>query len=272
MKKILLIFFILHFSFYTFHFAIAQNTNPIPCPTDKIYKWGVGVQMNTIDKFFPYGYSGEGFGELCFEGIDTKNKSFSIGIMGNYLLSSDILFRFKYILTNIQMNVYSDLRNSYTSTSPINVEYLITDDTLGQKRHSFIQGIAWNIKKDKLNFYAGFEIPFIKYGDFTHSFTTTYYDTTSTIGYIVNDKVNIPGGFSIGTGAFIGFSVVPLKCFSIGAEFSSAFFYSKFKGIIECTTTQTYPINQIHNSYWKFSKKGYDFCKGVLSFNLVYLF
>jgi len=135
MKKFLLIFFILHFSFCN-----AQNTNPIPCPTDKNYKWGIGVQVNTIDKFFP-------FDNVLAEGSlydnddhgNWKNNSFSMGLTGSYCLNETFSLRLKGGFTNVNRTYHRDISDETQITLPPTPRPpgAIFDQTTKQTRNYF---------------------------------------------------------------------------------------------------------------------------------------
>jgi len=103
------------------------------------------------------------------------------------------------------------------------------DETIKQDMYYLTLGIGKAIKVKYVSIYGGLEIPFIHYGQFSHVQT----DIITQPGQVETGggSVTLPGGYSIGIGAFAGLDFFLLKKISVGVEFSIAYSYSKTGGI-----------------------------------------
>jgi len=100
-----------------------------------------------------------------------------------------------------------------------------------------------------------------------------YTDSTNTTIFAdTKGTTNIPGGFSVGLSTLVGFNIYPVKHFSIGAEIHFAYLYQQLGGKVEGTIGGTFPVNSTSYIYYMFSEKGFTFSRGVMSFNIAYLF
>jgi len=258
MKKLLLFFsfFILHFTF-----CIAQN-NPVPCPTDKDYKWGVGVQVSNPTKEVKVMWFDDG--NESYDMYNTKDKSFSLGLSGKYTFNNGLGIHLKAEITKIDIIRTGD----YWSFSEKCEEKI--EGT--QNQFHLTPGITWNTQKRKLNYYVGFEIISTFLEQFYINFNYTILDTTSNIYIIGQDEVVIPKGFSIGAGAVAGFDFYFFKNLSIGAEFSPSIVYYKSKGETITKLTNTSTVTQtLISSFQTVDEKNF-FLKNKFSFNIKFSF
>ncbi|NVO03183.1 MAG: hypothetical protein HXX09_10840 [Bacteroidetes bacterium] len=206
---------------------IIGNANAQEKKTEKDYKWSVGIQLNTPERKIPniedqsangwddgYLYNGESHNAI------TKDKTFALSLIGNYLLKDDNFLRCKVGFNNVDIKRLNDYR----------IDSL--DNTISnafKKRTDF--GVAFGIGKSleikHLNLYAGFELPFTFYGK-----TKFYYyyqaNDVQTGTPLTSQEISgtIFKAYSIGIGNFAGFTF-KFSNFSIGGEISYAFLYSK---------------------------------------------
>ncbi|MGD0709658.1 MAG: outer membrane beta-barrel protein [Bacteroidales bacterium] len=263
MKKTTLLIFIIICS----SLLQAQNTNPIPCPTDKNNnKWGVGVQVNTIDNLPPLG-NGAILDERCLLGAVQKDKSFSFGLLGNYMLKENCALNLKigYTQRNIIEDKLPDLPDS---------NYIINHVEIKQEKFKITPGIQWYIKQNKFIFYGGFDMPFSLFNEMTISSHADSY-TNNTLSYIEDDMITVPGGISVGIGSIIGFNIKITNHISIGSDASFAFLYSKIgNGETITTITSSIPGNPSQTTTTKIKdsiqKLGISGLQGA--FNISYWF
>lgn len=259
--------------FYSFCFLIisVKSLFSQESPTEKEYKWGVGIQINTIDKFSQYENSFEGFNTNTSQGKWT-NKSFSLGLIGSYNLNENAFLRFRTGITNISIAYHRDDRDEYYDGIP-NGAYRIIDEAITQKRFYCIPGVLWRFKANKLfDMHGGFELPFSIYKGYNSNGSETDYDTASVIVLKGDYTTTAPGGFSIGIGGVVGFNFHLHKRISIGADFSAALLFLKLGGDVVQTYSSTIPVSSTSTYHYLFNVNGFNYSGEKLSLNVVYSF
>ncbi len=224
MKKYFLLFVFLLPSCFCF----AQNEQ------DKDYKWGIGVQLNSLDKMPPLAGYYFGDDQPYFNTGDRKNKSYSAGLVLNYFFSNNRTTRIKIGISN---NHFSEHREVVAGNNSIE------DVDFKQKIVNFCPGIFWNMKQNKLLFYGGFEMPILIYAKLKS--TAGYVRTDPATSLILEQYSGVgefDGGFAIGPGIFSGFNIQANKKILIGGEFS--ILYRKVGGDLNGTYIETIPTNQ----------------------------
>ena len=225
-----------------------------------IPKWEVGANVNTVeplsDAGFDYIFGGE---TRLFNPTDLsrqKDKSSSFGFNISYNLKENCFIR----LSAKYVNYKIDETYNFKETVPYySADYLIDDAHFRQRVISIMPGILWNVQYKKLNFYCGFQLVYKQYGSIDFQIRYTKYSTSNnTVLDITTLDFKQAGGFSIGVGPFVGFSVKIFKNIFIGAEFSSSYSYYKTGGERTRVTTfysGTTDKITVQNSYevWKFS-------------------
>ncbi len=235
------------------------------------YKWGIGLQLNTIDKIFPFENPDA---ELDFYDSHGawKNLSYSLGIVGKHNVNERFSLRLKSGVIQVNQQQHRDVRDESIG-APCGSCFL-GDLTIKQRRYYISPEVIGTVSKGNLGIYGGTGILYTKYKEFLQEGYGIYYtdETFSTIQYDNESKVVIPGGFSVGLSAFFGVSFHLLKHFSIGAEISDSYVYRKLGGNVELTVSQSIPSNYTATSYYLFSESGFTHSKGIVSFTTIYLF
>jgi hypothetical protein len=210
----------------------AQNTNPIPCPTDKNNsKWSIGVQINTPERKIPniedkdqnanvwedgYLYNGDSHNG------STKDKTYAVSVVGNYYLKDNNFLRIKAGINNVDIVMTDKPFIDPTGTT-------LSYDNAWKKRMDFnvSPGIGYSIAIKHFNFYAGFELPYTHYGQ--AQFYAFWQNNDAKTGALISTEEmtgTIFKAYSIGIGNFIGFSF-SFRSLSIGGEITYAFLYKK---------------------------------------------
>ena len=237
----------------------------------KMNKFGISVQVNTIDKFSQYDntvLNNFGYNDLHGE---WQNKSLSFGLTGIDNLNENLFLRFKSDMTTLNIVFHRDSRKDGYGTVP--ATNIVGDAQIKQIRYSIVPGMAWQISKNKFSGYGGFELPLNIYKSFTYIGQENDYDSTfTTVNYNGFYSYSMPGGYSFGAGAFAGFKICPLQHFYIGAEFSSAILYYHLGGNIIENVNQTIPAIYQTTGQFLYTVKGIEYAGGKLSFTITYLF
>ncbi len=238
-KQLHFIFSFLFFSFIAC-FSVAQDTSAVK---SKNYKWGWGIQLSS-----PYDFTAEylqannGF----YPGTVKDKSAFSWGLQGNHY-SKHYMQRLKIGVCNrVQINN----GDSTTTAGAGNIFY----EKIKQNMFYFSLGIGRTARYKYINLYGGMELSYLYFGQYSHSYSYTVFQNGN---YLYNGGVDVtsPGGFAIGLGSFIGCDFFLLKKFSIGAEFSVSFLYSKTGGDQPLHNWAVGYYNYSGNSTTKNSKK-----------------
>lgn len=249
--KTLVLFFI--FSSYAF----AQDTTKTkPC------KWGVGVQMNSLDDDFPpFVYLQDWNNSMLVQG-NKKETLLAGGILGFYT------FKNKETALRIKIGI-SDIKVHNNTNQPIHdpgvVDLQIWDVTIKQRSEHLSLGIQWMNTNHRLNYLGGFELIAAKFGNYSVDYTIDTY-SNNVLTSTGKDLSIIPGGYSAGIGSFFGVKYNCIKNLYIGSECSGAFAYSTIGGQI---VTDNIPETN-ESGYKKIEK--FAFTKPVFSINISYWF
>jgi hypothetical protein len=197
---------------------------------------------------------------------DKTNRSYSLSIFPEYYLKNNILMRFEFGMTNINLlSHYNAYRDSVSAGFSFNT---IVDDTLRQKIYKFSPGIQWKFAKNKIGeIYCG--------GIFNYS----WYSELSWIQNIKSNDVpgrgtiyraKTPGGFATGIGAFSGFNINLTKNIKVGCELSYSLLYYRLGGKEKGETIGIYPSTTLIQE-WVIENnksKGIQFSKVMPSFHI----
>lgn len=257
--KTLILFFI--FSSYAF----AQDTTKT-----KPYKWGIGVQVNTVEKLPPL----NAFSDQSFIGGDgnKENRSFSFGVLTSYSLRPDLSIRYRYAHTKM------DFKNTFIQI--LSDKNVTNNYYLKETINHFAIGIQWNNSlSKKIFFYGGFEISYNNYSKYDLSYVTSGFDATVNNGmpFTSISKQSLLGGFSLGVSPYMGFIVNLTENILFGAEYSIAYDYSKIAVgdfTYEDTTKDNASGNIIYYDKGVFignSYKGLGIANQRASVNITYL-
>jgi hypothetical protein len=198
-----------------------------------------------------------------------KNKSSSFGITGTYKLNENTFFSCNTGIVNINFYEQVDSRMNQSVPGP---GYSLATGSFTQTRYYFSPRIGWEMRKNKFGLYGGFALPFTFSKKYKNDGTDIHYDANNVNDYSYNSQIILPGGFSIGVGAFVGFNFYCLKHFSIGAEVSSSYSYYKQGGTYTTTIESIVPPTSTNSNSNLNTVKGFDYSGEKLSFNITYLF
>lgn len=233
-------------------------------------KWGIGIQVNTIEQFIHYEralFDNVNFGIPYGE---WKSNYFSGGIKATFLFNENTFLNWQTGLTKININLYTDTRTNPSVPGP---GYTLGNQDISHIQYYFTPRLGWQMKENKFGLFGGLSLPYTFYKEYNIEGNGKHYDAGNTIDYEENYHSVAPGGFSIGLGAFVGFDFHFKKNLSIGAEISSAYAYYKLGGEITNTTETIIPSGSPDISWsYLFTVKGFEFSGQKLSFNITFLF
>jgi len=197
-------------------------------------KWSISASINSVEAqmdqklfdtwVFPsanyYAYFG-----------DKHDKSISVSVFPKYQIADDVLFRFEFGITNIDLRSHFDGSknngNSAGAAGAVVNPDIIKDDIIQQKIYRFSPGIQWNFMKKKfIESYCGATINYFQYSKL---YWSDYIEQISTTKY-THWTANTHGGFATGIGAFAGVNIYLRKSISIGGEFAYALLYYNLGG------------------------------------------
>jgi hypothetical protein len=261
-KIIISAMFLFLFSYSSF----AQNK--------KGFKWGLSVAMNSIQAQVAIplvANSGEmiidGDGNIVLKG-DRTDHSISYSVLPKYYINDDVLLRFEFGITNLNLKAdfeVEDVATSYHETD---------EDEVTTKIYRYAPGFQWFFfKEKKIESYCGMTASYIYYQSSNYHYYHERRNLTTGALLASNDVTKItPGGFATGAGAFAGFNIYLLKRISLGAELSSSALYYKLGGEV----MQTYKDFNIggpnptvtYYSTYPNAYKGFKISKITSSFNI----
>jgi hypothetical protein len=236
MRKTLLLIFILIESVLAF-----GQTN----------KYGFSLQINNV--------SNEFYNDMFNSYMRGAHKSFSTGFMFCYNLSNESTLRLRFGYTKFNYkNENENLQSQYQSNE---------NQTREATTLSFAPGIIWKITRNKLDLYAGFELPVNISKDIKYE-QNYRYQTEQALTYS-NETESFPKQNSYGIAAILGFNYFLQKWIAIGAEFSPALLYLKQSG----EYINIYQSNDPGEPYQKTTKsqidrKGYTLYDQRFSINI----
>ncbi len=209
---------------------------------DQNKKFGVSLNINSIGELPSSGLGNIHFDSKYLNGGDEKDKSFSLGINGNYYITKDLAIRVKAAVTKRKYLEYRDTRNDATADS----QFARIDDLSISESDFFIApGIYYQYRKDFFGIYGGFDIEYMHHSRTKLTDIVTNIDSTlPSENYIISSSITTPRGYSYGLGGFIGFNLFPTHFLSIGLEFSSALLHTKIGNTVyieDVSLKGTYP-------------------------------
>ncbi len=234
------------------------------------YKWSISAAINSVEaqvgdpEHASWGYAYANFNNFG----DKINKSLSLSITPKYFINENMLARFEFGLTNINLSSYYNAQTSSSNTNTI-IEY----QTIEQKIYRYIPGIQWNfLRKKFIESYCGITVSYLHYNHmaYTNRFEGRNLQSNTLTGGF-DDKAIAIGGFAMGGGAFMGGNIYLQKHISVGAEFSTSLLYYEigdtFSGVSTDLINPNPSTTQIY-SYSTTSYKGFQFSKILSSFNI----
>lgn len=250
--------------------AMPQADNLINTTKDTTTKWGCSVAINSVEA--QIGDSEHGSWSYAYTNYmtvsDKTNKSFSLSIVPKYCINKNILLRFEFGITDINLSSYY---NSKSSSS--NISYTTYNRTIQQKIYRFIPSLQWMFMKKKIiESYSGICGSYLNYTDMTYVNHVESRDLPSnSLVTLIDEKAIARGGFAIGVGAYTGFNIYFQKHISAGAEFSMYLLDYKIGGAFNGTSTfQNIPSTPVVDEYSISTGlyKGIQFSKVLSSFNI----
>jgi hypothetical protein len=172
-----------------------------------------------------------------FDNYNVRDNSFSIGIANSYAINDDAKWRLRINYSSINVNEYHDIfiRDVQEVTAVIG----------RQSKFSISPGFLWTLNHKRIYINVGFEIPVILHGKYRLTVDQTQLDMVNQTKSSSFSKSQIPRGFSVGTGAIVGFDYTVSNYFSLGAELSPSLLYGRLGGN---TTTSTISDNNASQS------------------------
>ena len=246
--------------------ALAQF-NPEPAPQSR---WGCSIEMNSIQAQVEIpmlaqsgGILVDADGNIITAG-SRVDKSYSYSIIPKYRINNDILLRFEFGITNLDLEANVDAKGG--------LDHDISNTEISSRIYRYTPGFQWTFMKTKrIESYCGMTATYINYKAVNNNGYGERRDlATDTIQYQGSSKIWTPGGFALGIGALAGFNIYLHRQISVGAEFSSSASYYKLGGATTGEDIQTFPkpitttsIGTYTNSY-----KGFKISKIISSFNI----
>ena len=213
------------------------------CPATENWKtqrWAIGVNVNTVEPITDAGFDFNEFSVRTFSNGNEKDESYCIGLNIAYKIKENCALRLSARMTNYKVTETVDFR----AFSPSPSDYGLNSSDIKQSMFAISPGILWNSNYKKLNYYGGFQLVYRQYSSVIGN--TDYRDylfANNALISVQNYYQTEPGGYSIGLGPVVGFSVNVFKYLSIGAEFSTAYSYYKTGGAITTAKTNIFPAS-----------------------------
>ncbi|HTL80861.1 MAG TPA: hypothetical protein VL651_04115 [Bacteroidia bacterium] len=214
--------FFFFFSLLSCSFCFSQNATAID------YKWGIGLQINQVEKRIPIleDESATGWDDgYLYNGSNhrgkTTNLSFALGLVA-VKMNEQNMCRIRFGVDRIDIKLNCKGPDASSGTSFIN-------ETAFKRRTDYLFSPGWGLilNKDRINFYVGLEVP-IRY--YSAAQLHYYYETGDLVTGVVDWSNEILAknfsAFSLGIGNFVGFNY-ELKQWRFGGELSYAFTYSR---------------------------------------------
>jgi len=239
-------------------FCAAQNDM-----IGKEYKWEIAMQMNTLEELPPI-VNLTNFFQLSG---DKKNSSYSLSLVGSYLLKNHSEIKVKAGITSYSFSLdYQTIQSSVL----INESH----SELEQKTWAYSVGLAQNFLLDRFLFYGGSDVQIKIFGKYLLNDKTQAYqnDTLFDIA-IINHSVD--GGIGLGIGFNVGLNYNLFNRLKLGLEFSSSLLYSKIGGNLIERNTAYYPNNVLYYDetfIWQDEIKEFNLRRPQSSFYVKYSF
>lgn len=193
--------------------------------SDQSSKKSITLNINSIGELPSTGLGNIHYDKKYLNGGDEKDKSFSLGINGDYFIKDEIALRIKGVYTKRKYEEYRDTRDIQTS-NPANARR-IDNLSITESDLSLAFGIYYQYQKSIFVIYSGFELEYIYH---TKTKLIDIVSNTAQLlsdNYVLEDVITVPDGNSFGVGGFIGSKLFSFKDISVGLEFSSALLYTK---------------------------------------------
>jgi len=197
-----------------------------------------------------------------------NDRSVSSSFLPKYYVNDDILLRFEFGITNLNLVAHSEIKDV------INNARHTYDAESTNKIYRYALGFQWIfVRKKRIESYCGMTTSYINYKSLNHHYHTERINLATNTLQASNDVTDItPGGYATGAGAFAGFNIYLFKRISLGAELSSSALYYKLGG----KATQIYTEFNVsgpnpavtYNSTYPNSYKGFKISKTTSSFNI----
>ena len=243
--------------------------------TKRELKWGLSLAMNSIQAqiAIPLMTNGgeviiDADGNIIAKG-DRNDHSISYSIVPKYYINDDILLRFEFGITNLNLKAYYEVE----APLPVNGRYTYRTE-VANKIYRYAPGFQWFfLKEKKIESYCGMTASYINYKSLNHHYYSEDINLASNTLRSSNDVTRItPGGFATGVGAFAGFNIYLLKRVSLGAELSSSALYYKLGGEATQTLTEFNVLGPnpavTYSTTYPNSYKGFKISKITSSFNI----
>lgn len=258
--KTVFLFFI--FSSYAFAQEAVNST-----PNNK---WSIGIQLYSPEKLTPVATETNTIYQdgHNYVGGDLKEKTFfSYGVIVQYNINDKFTLRLRGGQNNrIIKQYYNTGEGTFNGTSLPAGYYDAGNSTVKQSAQRISLGLQRAFHLNNFDAYAGLEFQYISYAHFTLNYTTL--NVRDTVTYISNGSTDIPGGFIIGAGPYIGCNFYMMKRISIGAAISFAFIYTKLGGDTYVEEDSTFP--GVVGRFWSIQRNtvertGFDELRTMLS-------
>lgn len=198
-----------------------------------------------------------------------KDHSISYSIVPKYYIKDDILLRFEFGITNLNLKAYYE----YLAPPPVNGFYTYSTE-VENKIYRYAPGFQWFFLKEKrIESYCGMTVSYIDYKSLNYYYYSEDINVAANTLRSYNDITeSTPGGFATGVGAFAGFNIYLMKNISLGAELSSSAMYYKLGGetthiLTEFNVSGPDPAVTYNLSYPN-SYEGFKISKITASFNI----
>lgn len=231
------------------------------------YRWGIGVNINTIGQLPSLGLANITQPYKYLNGGKEKDKSFSIGINVNYFIANETALRLKFLITKRKYLEYRDDKDLSS------ISERIDDIEITESDFQISPGFFYHWRKGKFEIIGGFDLEYI-----IHSETELKQIVTSTFAnpssnYVVQNTITAPKGSSYGFGGFMGFNLFPLEFISVGLEFSSSFIHTKIGDMVSIETIIiSGNLSPVQTIYYEDSINRSGFTEVKSSFNIAYWF
>ena len=210
-------------------------------------RWVFGVGLSTLSKTNPNNYNHEGntiWDDNVFYNAPTRNtkdKSFSLIMIGKYAVNKNNDLRLKIGLTKLS------IATTNNDLDTINGSRTINDASKRQFNFHIAPGIIWNLHKERFTFFAGFEVPVNIDGiSKVRDYIEIIIDSINTISYTREVNGKVKNGWSVGIGNIAGVSFKVTDFISLESSISISYLYNKYGGkdAFNLITTGTNLVNK----------------------------
>ncbi|MCS6990700.1 MAG: hypothetical protein NZL95_02435 [Chitinophagales bacterium] len=175
-----------------------------------------------------------------------EDQSLAAGLAFKFFFEPRVALRLKAIY------VQRMLRDKVESVDTVSGVHALTSRQYDQVSYKIAPGVQWTFFDEHLSFFGGLELPITVYGNWTfteYELTEQLNDTARVETY---KTTVIPGGTSIGVGAFAGVQYYFTRNFAAGLEVGSAFQYTNVGGDVDFNSvTLGSNSSQFVNSTWQ---------------------